>query len=163
MRTLGNIIWHFPCMGFASAIGIAIGGIFWCCTVVGAPIGLGLLQYAKFLIAPFDHKMVDKSVIQTDLQKELANPLWETWSTVVKFCWLPFGIVAVCILVVQMCFSALALCVTIVGIPLAVPVFMVLAKSLGVVLNPVNKVCVHNFQYDQIMREKKTAAYDVNS
>ena len=160
MRTLGNLLWHVPCMGFMSAIGIAIGGIFWVCTVVGAPVGLGLLQYAKFLIAPFDHKMVDKSVVQTDIQKELANPLWETYAMIVKICWYPFGFIAVCALLIQMCFTALSLCITIIGIPLAMPVFMVLFKSLGVVLNPVNKVCVHNFQYDQIMREKKTANYE---
>jgi len=161
MRTLGNLLWHVPCMGFMMAICIGIGGLFWVCTVVGAPIGLGLIQYAKFLIAPFDHRMVDKSVIQTDVQKELANPLWETYSAIVKICWYPFGVVLVCMLLVQMCFTAIALCVSIIGIPMSIPSFMVLSKSLGVVLNPVNKVCVHNYQYDQITREKRIANYDV--
>jgi len=76
-------------MGFMTAIGAAIAGIFWTCTVVGAPIGLGLLQFAKFLLAPFDHRMVDKSVIQTDIQKELENPLWKTYSQIIKICWYP--------------------------------------------------------------------------
>ena len=160
MRTLGNLIWHVPFCGFLTAIGVGLGGIFWVCTVVGAPIGLGLLQFSKFLIAPFDHRMVDKSVIQTDVQKELANPLWETYSMIIKICWYPFGFFAVCILLIQMFFTTLALCVTIIGIPLAMPFFLILWKSLGVLLNPVNKVCVHNFQYDQIMREKKIASYE---
>jgi len=150
-------------MGFMSAIVCAFVGVFWICTVVGVPIGLGLLQYAKFLIAPFDHRMVDKSVIQTDIQKELENPLWKTYSEIIKICYYPFGFVMVCMLLVQMSFSALSLCITIIGIPMAMPVFMVLYKSLGVVLNPVNKVCVHNFQHDQIMRERKVANYEVKS
>ena len=161
MRTLGNLIWHVPFCGFASAICAGIAGIFLVCTVVAAPIGLGLLQYAKFLIAPFDHRMVDKSVIQTDIQKELENKLWKTYSQIVMICWLPFGLVLVCVVVVQMCLTALGLLVTIIGIPLAMPFFMVFSKSLGVVLNPVNKVCVHNYQYDQLVREKKIANYDV--
>ena len=153
MRTLGNLLWHCPFGGFMAAITVAIAGIILVCTVVAAPIGFGLLQYAKFLLAPFDHRMVDKSVIQTDIQKELENKLWKTYSTIVSFCWLPFGIVIVCMQVAQIC----GLCCTVVGIPVA----MVVWKALGVALNPVNKVCVHNYQYDQVMREKKIANYEM--
>ena len=135
-----------------AALSVAIGGIILVCTVVAAPIGLGLLQYAKFLIAPFDHRMVDKSVVQTDIQKELENKLWKTYSSIVSICWLPFGVFLVCVQVVQI----FGLCCTVVGIPVA----MVVWKALGVALNPVNKVCVHNFQYDQLVREKKIANYD---
>ena len=155
MRTLGNLLWHVPFCGFMAAIAAAIAGIVLVCTVVAAPIGLGLLQYAKFLISPFDHRMVDKSVVQTDVQKELANPLWETYSMIVKICWYPFGFCLACMQIVQI----IGLCCTVVGIPVA----MVVWKALGVVLNPVNKVCVHNFQHDQIMRAKKEANYDVKS
>ena len=152
MRTLGNLLWHIPFCGFMAALSVAIGGIILVCTVVAAPIGLGLLQYAKFLIAPFDHRMVDKSVVQTDIQKELENKLWKTYSSIVSICWLPFGVFLVCMQVIQV----FGLCCTVVGIPVA----MVVWKALGVALNPVNKVCVHNYQYDQLVREKKIANYD---
>jgi len=43
MRTLGNILWHVPFLGFLSALGTFIIGGLLTITVVGAPIGLGLL------------------------------------------------------------------------------------------------------------------------
>ena len=34
MRTFGNIIWHFPFLGFLQSLAYAIGGVFWCITIM---------------------------------------------------------------------------------------------------------------------------------
>ena len=60
MRLLGNILWHFPCFGFVTSLFSFLAGILLTVTVVGAPIGLGLIQYAKFALAPYSYSMIDK-------------------------------------------------------------------------------------------------------
>ncbi len=129
MRTLGNILWHLLFLGFISSFfTFLVGGIL-VLTVVGAPIGFGLIQLAKFLLAPFTHEMVSKK----DLEIK-QNKLWKTYGILVKILYFPVGLILACLVIVQI----IELIVSIVGIPAA----LVLAKSLGTYFNPVNKVCV---------------------
>jgi uncharacterized membrane protein YccF (DUF307 family) len=129
MRTLGNILWHFPFLGFLSAlIHFLIGGLF-TITVVGAPIGLGLIEYSKFLLTPFSSAMVSKD----DLNME-QNAAWRTYSTILWILYMPFGLIF-CMLSI---FQIVGLFVTIIGIPVAI----VIAKSLPTYFKPVNKKCV---------------------
>ena len=137
MKTLGNIIWHIPFLGFVNAFFVALGGLFWTITVVGAPIGLGLFEYSKFLLSPFGHSMVSKS----DLNIE-QNKAWKTYSTVIMVLYFPFGLFMCCVAIIQVVF----LFITIVGIPPA----LVVAKSLGTYLNPVNKKCVSSAVTDAL-------------
>ncbi len=58
MKTLGNILWHFPFLGFLSALYTLILGLIFTITVVGAPIGLGMIQHSKFLLTPFSKDRV---------------------------------------------------------------------------------------------------------
>jgi hypothetical protein len=58
MKTLCNILWHIPCCGFIGAIAVYLLGLILTATVVAAPIGLGLMQYGKFLFAPFGRAMI---------------------------------------------------------------------------------------------------------
>ena len=60
MKALGNILWHFPFLGFFSALMAFLFGLLLTATVVGAPIGLGIIQFSKFLLAPFGRAMVRK-------------------------------------------------------------------------------------------------------
>lgn len=129
MKTLGNILWHFPFFGFVDAIVVYLLGLVLTATVIAAPIGLGLMEYGKFLFAPFGHAMISKA----DLNVE-QNPAWKAYSTIVMIIYLPFGAVLALLAV----FQVAALFITIVGIPVA----LVIAKSLGTYLNPVNKKCV---------------------
>ena len=65
--------------------------------------------------------------------------LWDIWKImeVIAFLlYLPLGILASIITVLQILF----LCITVVGIPVAI----VLAKSLSTYFNPVGKICVNN-------------------
>jgi uncharacterized membrane protein YccF (DUF307 family) len=98
-------------------------------TVVGSPIGLGLIQYSRFLLAPFSYEMVN----QKDLGKEQSEA-WKTFSLIIWIIYVPLGVIAFVVGLIQ----AIALAITILGIPLAV----IVVKSLGVYFNPVGKVCV---------------------
>jgi uncharacterized membrane protein YccF (DUF307 family) len=129
MRTLANILWHVPFLGFLSALGtFIIGGLF-VITVIGAPIGLGLIQLSKFLLTPFSSAMVSKKELKNE-----QNKLWQSFSLIVRIIYFPFGL----FLAVVTIFQIAGLFVTIIGIPVA----LVLAKSLGTYFNPVNKTCV---------------------
>lgn len=144
MRTLGNILWHIPFLGFLTAAFYWLLGLLLTLLIITAPIGLGLMEFGKFLLAPFGNEMVSKSEL-----KSTQNPIWRAYSAIVMLLYLPFGVVFVILSAVQ----AFACCVFIVTIPIA----LVIAKSLGTVLNPVNKVCVPSEVADELNRRKASA------
>lgn len=140
-RLLGNLLWHIPFCGFLTALYAFVLGLLLTITVVAAPIGLGLLQYAKFLLLPFSYDMVSKSDLGA-----AQNPLWRAYSFLVMLLYLPFGLIALVLGVVQ----AVGLALTLVGIPTAI----VVVKSLGTFLNPVGKVCVHTDVMAALLRKR---------
>jgi uncharacterized membrane protein YccF (DUF307 family) len=144
MRTLGNILWHFPFFGFLTAAFYWLLGLLLTILVLPAPIGLGLMEFGKFLLAPFGRAMVSK----TELKVE-QNAAWQSYSTIVMILYIPFGLVFVVLNAIQV----FAFCLTIIGIPVA----LVIAKSLGTVLNPVNKICVSAAVADELERRKASA------
>lgn len=147
MRTLGNILWHVPFLGFLNALAtFLIGGLF-VITVIGAPIGLGLIQLSKFLLTPFSSGMINKK----DLKPE-QNQAWQTFGIIAKILYFPFGL----ILAVVTVFQIAGLFVTIIGIPVA----LVLAKSLGTFFNPVNKTCVPKAVANEVASRKAKAEVD---
>lgn len=141
MKTLGNILWHIPFLGFITAILVSLFGLLLTATVVAAPIGLGLIQYGKFLFAPFGHAMVSKS--ELDIKQNVA---WKAYSTIIMILWLPFGLVLCLVAIVQI----VGMFISILGIPVA----LVVAKSLGTYFNPVNKKCVAQAVVAEIDRQK---------
>jgi uncharacterized membrane protein YccF (DUF307 family) len=129
MRTLGNILWHIPFLGFLTAFGTFLIGCVFVITIIGAPIGLGLIQLSKFLLTPFSSAMIDKKDLNVD-----QNKLWLAYSFIVRILYFPFGL----FLAIGTILQIASLFITIAGIPVAI----VLAKSLGTYFNPVNKTCV---------------------
>jgi uncharacterized membrane protein YccF (DUF307 family) len=127
MRLLGNILWWFLFFGFVDAVLAYLAGIFFCVTVVGAPIGLGLFQLGNFYLAPFSYEMVDAAEVGEEAG------LGDAWNLLAAVLWLPIGI----FLFFSMALRIGALFLSIVGIPAALG----LTKSLGAILNPVGKVC----------------------
>jgi len=141
MRTLGNILGHIPFLGFLSALGtFLIGGLF-VITVIGAPIGLGLIQLSKFLLTPFSSAMISKKDLNVD-----QNKLWQSFSFIVRILYFPFGL----FLAIVTIFQIAGLFITIIGIPVA----LVLAKSLGTYFNPVNKTCVPKAVQNELEQRK---------
>ena len=139
MKTLGNILWYFPFF-VLSAILVYLFGLLLTITVIAAPIGW-IDGLGKFLFWPFGNAMVSKS----DLNEE-QNSAWKVYSTIVMIIYFPFGLFLSIIAVIQV----IGLFITIIGIPAA----LVVAKSLGTYLNPVNKKCVPSAVNDELERRK---------
>ncbi len=131
MRTLGNILWWFPCFGFINSIVCFIGGGILIVTVIGAPLGYGVVQLGKFYLAPFTRAMVSEKALKPNVQHTGA---WNVLSTIIFILYVPFGLL-VCVMSI---FQMIMLCITIILIPLAVPI----AKSLSTFFNPIGKICV---------------------
>lgn len=141
MKTLGNILWYFPFLGFVSAIFVYLFGLFLTITIIAAPIGLGLMELGKFLFWPFGNAMVSKSELNVE-----QNKAWKAYSTIVMILYFPFGL----FFTIFAIFQVVLLFITIIGIPVA----LVVAKSLGTYLNPVNKKCVSSAVTDELERRK---------
>lgn len=141
MRTLANIIWHFPFLGFLSALGVFLVGGLFVITILGAPIGLGLIQYSKFLMTPFSSEMISKN----DLNRK-QNLLWKSYGFIISIIYFPFGLVLTIVTIAQI----VGMFVSIVGIPGAI----ILAKSLGTYFNPVNKICVTTETANEVRARK---------
>lgn len=147
MRTLGNILWHFPFLGFVNAIVVYVCGLILTVTIVAAPIGLGLMEFGKFLFAPYSRAMVSRSDLKAD-----QNRLWQAYSTLIMILYLPLGVLLSLMALVQV----VGLLLSLVGIPVA----LVVAKSIGTYFNPVNKVCVPQVVADEIERRKNQTVID---
>ena len=147
MKTLGNILWHIPFLGFLTAlITFLVGGLL-VITVIGAPIGLGLIELSKFLLAPFSKAMIDKK----DLNKD-QNKLWESFGFIIRILYFPLGL----FLTIATIFQIAGLFVSLVGIPVA----LVLAKSLSTYFNPVNKKCVPRAVAEELEQRKAKEVVD---
>ena len=145
MRTLANILWHIPFLGFVTALLNFLIGSLLVLLVIPAPIGLGLIQLAKFQLAPFSYEMVSKDELGVQ-----QNPLWKTYSLLIMILYLPFG----CVMAIFTICQIVGLCVSIIGIPAAVAI----AKSLGTYFNPVGKICVPVGVGDALQRQRAEAA-----
>ena len=57
MNLIGNLIW-LVFGGFLSALGYAIAGFLFCCTIIGIPFGLQCFKIAIFVLFPFGRTVV---------------------------------------------------------------------------------------------------------
>lgn len=147
MRTLGNLLWHFPFFGFVSAALTMLLGLLLMLTVVAAPIGLGLVEYGKFLLWPFGQALVPADRLDVE-----QNVYWKNYSLAIGILYLPLGALLAAISVVQ----AVGLALTIVGIVPAI----VIAQSLPTYLYPVGKRCVPREVADELERRRAQAVID---
>ena len=150
MRILFNVLWHFPGLGFISALlALLVGGVL-TATVILSPIGLGVIQYGLFLLAPCTRQMER----QSQLADRSRNTFWRVWSWVLWVIWLPFGLVLSVLVIVDLVLMLAAAIPTIIYIPVAAFQAYIIAKSLGTLLNPVGKKCVHYLVADEAKRER---------
>ena len=147
MRALGNVLWHFPFLGFLSAAVTYLLGLLLTATVIAAPIGLGVMELGKFMFLPFGRALVKKS----DLV-ESRSKAWQTYSTVIMILYLPFGLVLSVVAAIQV----IGLCITVIGIPVGI----VIAKSIGTYFNPIGKKCVSQAVADELERRNALAQID---
>ena len=113
MRTLLNLIW-LVLAGFWLAVGYAIAGIICCVLIVTIPFGIAAFRIAGFTLWPFGRTMVDKP--SAGAGAVIGNLIWIIFAG----WWLALGHLA----------TGIALCVTIIGIPLGVANFKLIPISL---------------------------------
>lgn len=136
MALLGNLLWFVFGGGFFAMLGWAFVGVLLACTVVGVPFAVAAFRVAGFAAFPFGRDLVDvrllggKRVVGTGL----ANLLW----IVLAGLWLALGHLL----------AALALAVTIIGIPFALAHFKLAMISWA----PLGKRTVSNAVAEQAER-----------
>lgn len=122
--------------GWLIALTAYIAGLILTLLVVTAPVGLGLMEYGKFLFAPFSREMISKSRFELDKNENVA---WKAYSKIVMILYVVlFGIW----LVIALLFAAIANVFTIIGISNA----YIIVKSLGTAFNPVEKNTYQNMK-----------------
>ncbi|MFD2838976.1 YccF domain-containing protein [Populibacterium corticicola] len=113
MRTLLNIIW-LVFAGFGLAVGYAIAGIICCILIVTIPFGIASFRMANYVLWPFGREVVD-------------NPNAGAFSTLGNIIWLIFAGIW---LAIGHIMSGIALCITIIGIPMGIASFKMVPISL---------------------------------
>jgi len=153
MKAAGNILWHIPFMGFITAGITYLMGIVLIATVIAAPLGLGLIEHAKFLLKPFGRAMVSSDqMTKNKVTKTETSKYWGVYSKIIMILWLPFG----ALFALGAAFQTIGLFFSIIGIPAG----LVMAKSLSTYFNPVGKVCVSQAVADEI--ERRMAQEEIN-
>jgi uncharacterized membrane protein YccF (DUF307 family) len=102
VKTLLNVIWLVLC-GFWMALGYAVAGLICCLLIVTIPFGLASFRMANFALWPFGRTLVERR--GAGAPSLIGNLVW----FVVAGWWLALGHLI----------TAVALAITIIGIPLA--------------------------------------------
>ncbi|BDH55709.1 YccF domain-containing protein [Tsukamurella sp. PLM1] len=113
MKLILNIIWLVLC-GFWMAIGYVAAGILCCILIVTIPFGLASFRIAGYALWPFGRKVVDRP--DAGAASLLGNIIW----ILVAGVWLAIGHIT----------TGIALCLTIIGIPLGIANFKMIRVSL---------------------------------
>ena len=103
MKVIGNFFW-FILVGLWSAIGLCLGGIVLCITIIGIPFGLQCFKIAGFIIFPFG-----KDVNLHPEKHIIANIIWLIFIGIAEF--------------IGLALAGLVLCITIIGIPFGLQCF----------------------------------------
>ncbi|MFD7155077.1 YccF domain-containing protein [Kribbella sp. NPDC059898] len=113
MKTLLNLIW-LVLAGFWLAVGYALAGIICCVLIVTIPFGIAAFRIAGYTLWPFGRTVVDKPTAGAGAL--LGNLIWIVFAG----WWLALGHLT----------TGIALCLTIIGIPLGVANFKLIPVSL---------------------------------
>lgn len=113
MRTILNIIWVILA-GWVLFVGYVIAGILLCVPIVTIPWAIASFRLAGFALWPFGREVVDKPT--AGVGALLGNIIW----VILAGWWLAIGHIV----------SGLALCLTIIGIPMGIADFKMVAVSL---------------------------------
>jgi uncharacterized membrane protein YccF (DUF307 family) len=125
IRFLLNIIWLVLC-GFWLAILYVIAGVIMCVLIIAIPFGLQAFKIAGFILWPFGRTVVRRA--DAGAGSVIGNILW----LVLVGWWLAIGHIV----------TAIALAITIIGIPLAIANLKLVPISLlpfGRVVVPIDE------------------------
>ncbi|HEY8717453.1 YccF domain-containing protein [Pengzhenrongella sp.] len=121
MRTLLNLIW-LVLSGFWMAVGYAVAGVICYVLIVTIPFGIASFRIANYVLWPFGRTVVDKPT--AGIGSAIGNVIW----VIVAGIWLAIGHLV----------SGVALCLTIIGVPMGIASF----KLIPVSLTPLGKEIV---------------------
>jgi len=121
MRTVLNVIWLVLC-GIWLAIGYVLAGVVCCILIITIPFGLASFRIANFALWPFGRELVRRPA--AGVPSAIGNVIWFVFAG----WWLAIAHVV----------TAVALAVTIIGIPLA----LANLKLIPVSLVPLGRVIV---------------------
>ncbi|MFD5248999.1 YccF domain-containing protein [Amycolatopsis sp. NPDC058340] len=113
MRLILNVIWLVLC-GLWMALGYVVAGIICCILIVTIPFGLASFRIAAYALWPFGRTVVDRR--DAGAASTIGNVIWFIFAGL----WLAIGHVL----------TGVALCITIIGIPLGVANFKMIPVSL---------------------------------
>lgn len=113
MKTILNIIWLVLC-GFWMFLGYVVAGLVLCITIIGIPFGIAAFRIGGYALWPFGRTAVDRG--DAGAGSLIGNVLW----VVLAGWWLALGHI----------FTGIALCVSIIGIPLGIANFKLIPLSL---------------------------------
>ncbi len=113
MRAILNVIW-LVLSGFWLAIGYAFAGLVCCLLIVTIPFGLASFRIAGYALWPFGRTVTERRT--AGVPSLLGNIVW----LLVAGWWLALAHVA----------TGIALCVTVVGIPLGIGNFKLVPVAL---------------------------------
>ncbi|MFI0353324.1 YccF domain-containing protein [Actinomadura sp. 9N407] len=113
MRTLLNVIW-LVLAGIWMAISYAIAGIICCVLIITIPFGIASFRIANYALWPFGRTLVRRT--DAGAASTIGNIIWVIFAG----WWLALGHIV----------TGIALCITIIGIPLGIANFKLIPVSL---------------------------------
>ncbi|MFF8830677.1 YccF domain-containing protein [Streptomyces sp. NPDC015131] len=113
MKAILNVIW-LVLGGFWLFVGYILAGLLLCVTIIGIPFGLAAFRIGLYALWPFGQTVVDRR--DAGAASCVGNVLW----LILAGWWLALGHIA----------TGIALCVTIIGIPLGIANFKLIPVSL---------------------------------
>ncbi len=113
MRLVLNLIWLVLC-GLWMAIGYVFAGVICCILIVTIPFGIASFRIANYALWPFGRTVVRRS--DAGAASAVGNVIW----LVVAGIWLAIGHIM----------TGIAMCLTIIGIPLGIASFKMVPISL---------------------------------
>ncbi|MFJ4044524.1 YccF domain-containing protein [Microbacterium sp. NPDC089987] len=113
MRTILNIVWVIFA-GFWLWLGYIVAGIVLCIPIITIPWAIASFRIAGYSLWPFGRQVVDHS--KAGLGSVLGNIVW----VILAGWWLALGHIL----------SGIALCITIIGIPMGIADFKLVPVSL---------------------------------
>ncbi|MFJ8883004.1 YccF domain-containing protein [Streptomyces sp. NPDC102402] len=113
MNAILNVIWLVLC-GLWMFLGYIAAGLLLCITIIGIPFGVAAFRIGVYALWPFGRTVVDRPGAGGG--SLIGNVLW----VILAGWWLALGHI----------FTGIALCVTIIGIPLGIANFKLIPVSL---------------------------------
>lgn len=113
MKVVLNVLWLVLC-GFWMAAGYVLAGIICCILIITIPFGIASFRIANYALWPFGRTVVRKPTAGAG--SAIGNVIWFLFAGL----WLAIGHIT----------TGIALCLTIIGIPLGIASFKMVPISL---------------------------------